>query len=105
MGGVAHLRIVDRLTAIHTALERFYDRKLPECPTEGELLGFLYEEWDGSGFEGMDRDEQLRWYRHAQEVLLRFHARTGARLGARNVASSAFQSKSRPSASNTSRSA
>lgn len=66
-------------TSIHAALERFYDRKLPECPTEGELLSFLYEDWDGSGFEGMDRDEQLRWYRHAQEVLLRFHAREAPR--------------------------
>jgi putative RecB family exonuclease len=67
-------------TSIHAALERFYDRKLPECPTEGELLSFLYEEWEGSGFEGMDRDEQLRWYRHAQEVLLRFHAREAPRF-------------------------
>ncbi|MFN2555427.1 MAG: RecB family exonuclease [Nitriliruptorales bacterium] len=62
-------------SSIHAALERFYDQKLPNCPSERELLGFLYEEWDPSGFEGLTRDEQLLWYRHAQDVLRRFHAR------------------------------
>lgn len=62
-------------TSIHAALERFYDQKLPVCPSEEDLLGFLYEEWDSSGFEGLSRDEQLLWYRHAQGVLRRFHAR------------------------------
>jgi putative RecB family exonuclease len=62
-------------TSIHAALEDFYDRKLPECPTEEQLLGFLYERWDGSGFVDLDRDEQLAFYRHAQDVLRRFHRR------------------------------
>lgn len=62
-------------TSIHAALESFYDRKLPRCPTQEELLQFLYDAWDTTGFEGMDREEQLDYYRHAQEVLRRFHAR------------------------------
>lgn len=66
-------------TSVHAALERFYDQKLPVCPSERDLLGFLYEEWDASGFEGLSRDEQLVWYRHAQDVLRRFHARESVR--------------------------
>ncbi|MDP8962276.1 MAG: PD-(D/E)XK nuclease family protein [Actinomycetota bacterium] len=66
-------------SSIHAALERFYDQKLPVCPSEQDLLGFLYEEWDSSGFEGLSRDEQLLWYRHAQGVLRRFHARESLR--------------------------
>ncbi len=66
-------------SSIHAALERFYDQKLPICPSERELLGFLYEDWDSSGFEGLTRDEQLLWYRHAQDVLRRFHARESVR--------------------------
>jgi putative RecB family exonuclease len=62
-------------TSIHAALEDFYDRKLPECPTEDELLGFLYDRWDSTGFAHLDRDEQLSFYRHAQDVLRRFHRR------------------------------
>ena len=62
-------------TSIHAALERFYDRKLPECPSEDDLLGFLYESWDSTGFGEADRDEQLSFYRHAQDVLRRFHRR------------------------------
>jgi RecB family exonuclease len=62
-------------TSIHAALEDFYDRKLPSCPTEEELLGFLYERWDSSGFAGVDRDDQLAFYRHGQDVLRRFHRR------------------------------
>lgn len=66
-------------TSIHAALEAFYDRKLPQAPTEEELLGWLYDHWDGSGFEGRERDEQLAYYRHAQEVLRRFHRREAPR--------------------------
>lgn len=66
-------------TSIHRALETFYDRKLPRCPTEEELLGFLYDAWDGAGFAGLDREEQLAYYRHAQDVLRRFHAREAPR--------------------------
>lgn len=62
-------------TSIHAALEAFYDRKLPEPPSEEELLGALYEHWDSSGFEDVSRDEQLSYYRHAQQVLLRFRRR------------------------------
>jgi len=71
-------------TSIHNALEDFYDRKLPNCPTEEELLGFLYARWESSGFAHLDRDEQLAFYRHAQDVLRRFHRRAapGYRLPA-----------------------
>jgi putative RecB family exonuclease len=62
-------------TSVHAALEAFYDRKLPECPSEEELLQHLYDGWDQSGFVGLDRDEQLAHYRHAQAVLRRYHAR------------------------------
>jgi RecB family exonuclease len=62
-------------TSIHHALEAFYDRKLPSCPTEEELLGFLYDGWDSHGFAGLPREEQLAFYRHAQDVLRRYHRR------------------------------
>lgn len=62
-------------SSIHAALERFYDRKLPDPPSEDELLEYLYEAWDSTGFVDMDRDEQLSWYRHGQQVLRRFHRR------------------------------
>ncbi|MBW3663003.1 MAG: PD-(D/E)XK nuclease family protein [Actinobacteria bacterium] len=62
-------------TSIHTALERFYDRKLPTPPSVDELLGFLYDAWDTAGFREVDRDEQLAYYRFAQDVLRRFHRR------------------------------
>jgi putative RecB family exonuclease len=65
-------------TSIHTALERFYDRKLPVPPSEDELVDYLYDAWETTGFEQMERDEQLAWYRHGQEVLRRFHARQAA---------------------------
>jgi RecB family exonuclease len=60
-------------TSIHNALEDFYDRKLPACPTEDELLGFLFARWDSSGFAHLPRDEQVAFYRHAQDVLRRYH--------------------------------
>jgi RecB family exonuclease len=62
-------------TSIHSALEAFYDRKLPACPTEDELLAFLYDAWDPSGFRDLPREEQVRFYRHAQDVLRRYHRR------------------------------
>ena len=79
-------RYVDRLpgkpapalsfgTSVHEALERFYDRKLPEEPSEDELVGFLYEAWDTTGFREVDRAEQTRWYRQGQDVLRRYHRR------------------------------
>ena len=66
-------------SSIHAALEAFYDRKLPGCPSEEDLLGFLYEHWDSSGFVSMSREEQLTFYRHAQNVLRRFHRREAPR--------------------------
>jgi RecB family exonuclease len=79
-------RYVDRLptlpsphlsfgTSIHAALEAFHDRKLPDPPSEEELLGFLFDAWDTRGFEDLPRDEQVAHYRHAQQVLRRYHAR------------------------------
>lgn len=79
-------RYVDRLpgkpapalsfgTSVHEALERFYDRKLPEEPSEEDLVGFLYDAWDTSGFREVGRDEQKQWYRQGQDVLRRYHRR------------------------------
>ncbi|TVR20929.1 MAG: PD-(D/E)XK nuclease family protein [Nitriliruptor sp.] len=79
-------RYVDRLptqpsphlsfgTSIHGALEAFHDRKLPDPPSEDELLGFLYDAWDTRGFADLPREEQVAHYRHAQQVLRRYHAR------------------------------
>ena len=62
-------------SSIHAALEAFYDRKLPDPPTEDELLEMLYDAWDSSGYRHLDRDEQVRHYRHAQRVLRQFHRR------------------------------
>ncbi len=64
-------------SSIHAALEAFYDRKLPDRPSEDDLLGWLYEAWDSTGFEELPRDEQLSYYRHAQDVLRRYHRRVG----------------------------
>jgi putative RecB family exonuclease len=66
-------------TSLHAALERFYKQKLPTPPSQEQLLAYLYECWDVSGFERLDREEQLRWYRHAQEVLRRYHDREAPR--------------------------
>lgn len=62
-------------SSIHAALERWWDRKLPEPPPVEDLLAALYERWDDSGFAGMEREEKLQWYRHARDVLVRHHAR------------------------------
>jgi RecB family exonuclease len=66
-------------TSIHNALEAFYDRKLPSCPSVEELLRFLYDGWEHAGFADLPRDEQLGFYRHAQQVLRRYHARVADR--------------------------
>lgn len=65
-------------SAVHGALEAFYDHKLPGCPSEEQLLGYLYDAWDQRGFVGLPREEQLRYYRHAQDVLRRYHQRHAA---------------------------
>lgn len=62
-------------TSIHEALEWFYDRKLPEEPTEEALVGHLYDCWDSTGFREVDRSEQTRWYRQGQSVLRSYHRR------------------------------
>ncbi len=65
-------------SSIHTALEAWWDCKLPEPPPVEVLLDTLYARWDDEGFAGMPRDEKIRWYRHAQDVLRRHHARHAA---------------------------
>ena len=65
-------------SSIHAALEAWWDQKLPQPPPVEHLLQALYDHWDNEGFAGMDRDEKVRWYRHAQEVLRRHHARFAA---------------------------
>ncbi|QBI18261.1 PD-(D/E)XK nuclease family protein [Egibacter rhizosphaerae] len=62
-------------SSVHGALERWWDRKLPDPPPLEELLQALYDAWDTTGFAGMEREEQLRWYTHARDVLARHHAR------------------------------
>jgi RecB family exonuclease len=61
-------------SSIHAALECWWGQKLPEPPLVDTLLQALYDHWDDTGFEGMDREEKLKWYRHAQDVLCRHHA-------------------------------
>lgn len=62
--------------SVHSALEAFFDRKLPEAPPLEVLLEALYAHWDKSGFAELPRDEQVGFYRHAQEVLRRYYQRT-----------------------------
>lgn len=62
-------------SSIHAALEAWWDQKLPEAPPVEVLYQALYDAWDDTGFADMDRDEKLRWYRHARDVLTRHHAR------------------------------
>jgi DNA helicase-2/ATP-dependent DNA helicase PcrA len=61
--------------SVHGALERWWTSKLPTAPPVDLLLQGLYDRWDDTGFEGMAREDKLAWYRHAQEVLRRHHAR------------------------------
>lgn len=62
-------------TSIHTALEAFHDRTLFGMPSEEDLLGFLFDGWDSSGFHHEPREVQVREYRRAQDVLKRYHRR------------------------------
>lgn len=62
-------------TSIHSALEAFHDRTLFGMPSEDDLLGFLYDGWDSSGFQREPREVQVREYRRAQDVLRRYHRR------------------------------
>jgi RecB family exonuclease len=61
--------------SIHTALQAWWDQKLPDPPPVDVLLQALYDGWDDTGFAGMPREDKVTWYRHAQEVLRRHHAR------------------------------
>lgn len=65
-------------TSVHGALEAFYDRTLFGAPSEEDLLQFLYDAWDSTGFAELDRDTQVSWYRKAQDVLRRYHRRAVA---------------------------
>jgi RecB family exonuclease len=62
-------------SSIHAALERWWDQKLPEPPDVQVLLDALYERWEDDGFADMEREDKIRWYRHAQDVLRRHHER------------------------------
>jgi putative RecB family exonuclease len=62
-------------SSIHAALEAWWSQKLPEPPPVDELLQALYDRWDDTGFEDMERPEKVKWYRYAQDVLRRHHAR------------------------------
>jgi DNA helicase-2/ATP-dependent DNA helicase PcrA len=62
-------------SSVHAALEAWWTQKLPQPPPVDVLLRALYDQWETDGFAGMERDEQLRWYRHAQDVVRRHHER------------------------------
>lgn len=62
-------------SSIHRALEAFWDRKLPDPPPLQTLLDALYDGWDSSGFADVERDEQVRYYHHARDVLAAHHHR------------------------------
>lgn len=66
-------------SSIHSALEFWWGQKLPEPPSVEDLLQSLYDNWDDTGFEGMPREEKLKWYRHAQDVLRRHHDQYASR--------------------------
>lgn len=61
--------------SVHAALEAFFDRKLPQAPPLDEVLEALYAQWDKSGFADLPREEQVGYYRHAQDVLRRYYQR------------------------------
>jgi len=62
-------------SSVHAALEAWWMQKLPQPPPVQVLLQALYDHWETDGFAGAERDEQLRWYRHAQDVVRRHHER------------------------------
>jgi RecB family exonuclease len=65
-------------SSLHAALEAWWDQKLPDPPPVDVMLRALYDHWDDTGFQGMERPEKLRWYQHAQDVLRRHHERFAA---------------------------
>ncbi len=62
-------------TSVHAALELFHERTLFGMPSEDDLLSFLYDHWDSSGYAKVTRKRQVDDYRRAQSVLQRYHRR------------------------------
>lgn len=62
-------------SSIHAALEAWWDQKLPEPPPVEFLWQALFDHWDDEGFEGMAREDKLKWYQHARNVLAQHHQR------------------------------
>ncbi len=62
-------------TSVHSALELFHERTLFGMPSEEDLLSFLFDHWDSSGYAKVSRERQLDDYRRAQTVLQRYHRR------------------------------
>jgi len=62
-------------SSVHAVLEWLYDRKHPVLPSLEETLRILFDVWDTSGYAEVGREEQLRAYEHAREVISAFHAR------------------------------
>lgn len=81
-------RYVDRLpgrpttylsfgTSVHSALELFHDRTLFGKPSLEDLHQFLYDHWDSTGYDHVDRDHQLRDWQRAKHTLTRYWTRVG----------------------------
>jgi len=64
-------------SSVHAVLEWLHGRKVPSVPEDEELLAALYERWDQRGFAEVPREEQLRYYGQAKDLLL--HHRDGLR--------------------------
>lgn len=62
-------------TSVHSALEAFHERTLFGMPSEEDLLGFLFDGWESSGFSSLPRETQVSQYRRAQDALRRYHHR------------------------------
>lgn len=62
-------------TSVHAALELFHERTLFGMPSQDDLLSFLYDHWDSSGYAKVPRERQVDDYRRAQLTLQRYHRR------------------------------
>ncbi len=56
-------------TSVHSALQSYWDRRLPLTPALDEVLQALYHSWDRSGYADLEREEELAWYRTAQDMV------------------------------------
>ena len=65
-------------TSIHSTLEWLFGRKHPVLPSLEDTHRALYEAWESDGYAALDREEQLDAYRHARDIVERFHARVAA---------------------------